>query len=117
MFSWFKKFKYETIAVRHHTINWTDDDGRITSNSKITYIFKVNGFEKRKVDTHTSDKVFSRGFHKDNTVYHTVVLPWLEHDPELEKENDPEPDPVKKDNLISIQDKLKHRKEKSNPKK
>ena len=112
MFEFFKKFKYETIAVRHFTINWTDEDGEITSNDdEITYIFKANSFDKRKVDIHTSRQVRNRGLHTNNEMYHNTVLPWLEHDPDLEKDEEEDPDPTpkykKKGNLITLEDRRK----------
>lgn len=114
MFGFFKKFKYETIAIRHYTINWHDDDGNSVDSEKITYVFKANGFDKRKVNIHAYGKVKSRGFDKNNDMYHTIVLPWVENSPELdenededEPELDPKPKVKKKGNVITLDIKRK----------
>jgi len=105
IFSFFKKFQYETIAVRHFTITWTDQNDK---EEKITYVFKANGFDKRKVDIHAYGLVKKHGYDKNNSLYHDVVLPWLEKDPALNKPPEPEkPKEKKKADLICIDGGLK----------
>ena len=116
MFSWFKKFKYETVATRLFTIIWTGPEGETVDTDKITYVCKVNGFQKRKVDIHTSKKVILSEMDKNNDMYHNSILPWLEKDPEKGYADDPEDDPdeqepkiTKKGNLITLDDKRKNK--------
>ena len=129
MFSFFKKFKsksksksdsdsdskskYKTIAVRHHTIRWTDRNDQL---EVVTYICKENGFGERKVDIHSYGMAKQFGYDKNNDLYHKSILPWVEHDPDLEKKQEKQETPkiknekikVKKEgNLITLDDRRK----------
>lgn len=107
---WLKKFKYTTVAIRHYEIYWTNNNIKTGEVSIVSYVCKVNGFGKRKVVIHTTDKVRREGYHIDNDYWHKCILPWVENDLEKYGNNEQTEDEgsetqsniEKKDNIIFL---------------
>ena len=79
MINWLKKFEYQYMGYLDHTINWLTKGKETGDKTIMTYSFYENGFGKRRIKIHCGDYDFRyKRKIKNNKLYCSYVLPWLE---------------------------------------